>query len=34
MADGAKTIDVELLGRTYRVACKDGEREALMQATR
>jgi len=32
MADGAKTIDVELLGRTYRVACKDGEREALMQA--
>ena len=32
MADGAKTIDVELLGRSYRVACKDGEREALMQA--
>jgi len=32
MADGAKTIDVELLGRTYRVACNDGEREALMQA--
>ncbi|MFZ1907960.1 MAG: cell division protein ZapA [Burkholderiales bacterium] len=32
MADGAKTIDVELLGRSYRVACKDGEREALLQA--
>ena len=32
MVDGAKTVDVELLGRTYRVACKDGERESLMQA--
>jgi cell division protein ZapA len=32
MADGAKTIDVELLGRSYRVACADGEREALLQA--
>lgn len=32
MADGAKTVDVELLGRTYRVACNDGERESLMQA--
>jgi cell division protein ZapA len=32
MADGAKTIDVELLGRSYRVACTDGEREALLQA--
>ena len=32
MADGAKTVDVELLGRSYRVACKDGERESLMQA--
>jgi len=32
MADGAKTVDVELLGRTYRVACGDGERESLMQA--
>jgi cell division protein ZapA len=28
----AKTIEVTLLGRTYRVACGDGEREALMQA--
>jgi len=32
MGDGAKTVDVELLGRTYRVACNDGERESLMQA--
>ena len=32
MADDAKTVDVELLGRTYRVACNDGERESLMQA--
>ena len=28
----AKTVEVNLLGRTYRVACDDGEREALMQA--
>jgi cell division protein ZapA len=32
MADGAKTIDVSLLGRSYRVACEDSEREALLQA--
>ena len=32
MADAAKTVEVNLLGRTYRVACNDGEREALMQA--
>ena len=32
MADAAKTVEVSLLGRTYRVACEDGEREALMQA--
>ena len=32
MADAAKTVEVTLLGRTYRVACDDGEREALMQA--
>jgi len=32
MADGAKTIEVSILGRSYRVACEDGEREALMQA--
>ena len=32
VSDTAKTIEVTLLGRTYRVACGDGEREALMQA--
>jgi cell division protein ZapA len=32
MAEGPKTVEVSLLGRTYRVACEDGEREALMQA--
>ncbi len=31
-ADGAKTIEVNLLGRSYRVACEDSEREALLQA--
>ena len=32
MAEAAKTVEVQLLGRTYRVACEDNEREALMQA--
>jgi cell division protein ZapA len=32
MAAGAKTLDVTILGRTYKVACEEGEREALMQA--
>ena len=32
MADGAKTIEVSILGRSYKVACEDGERDALMQA--
>jgi cell division protein ZapA len=32
MADGAKTIEVTILGRTYRIACEPGEREALLQA--
>jgi cell division protein ZapA len=32
MPEAAKTVEVELLGRTYRVACEDNEREALMQA--
>ena len=27
-----KTVEVNLLGRSYRVACDDHEREALMQA--
>ncbi len=32
MAEDPKTVEVNLLGRTYRVACDDDEREALMQA--
>ena len=32
MAEGAKTVEVNLLGRTYRVACEDDERESLIQA--
>ena len=32
MADAPKTVEISLLGRTYRVACGEGEREALMQA--
>jgi cell division protein ZapA len=32
MAEGPRTVEVTLLGRSYRVACADGEREALMQA--
>jgi cell division protein ZapA len=32
MADSPKTIEVNILGRSYRVSCEDGEREALMKA--
>jgi len=32
MSEGGETIEVSLLGRTYRVACDDDERESLMQA--
>jgi cell division protein ZapA len=32
MAESPNTVEVNLLGRSYRVACADGEREALMQA--
>jgi cell division protein ZapA len=32
MAEGPNTVEVSLLGRTYRVACEEGERESLMQA--
>jgi len=31
-ADGAQTLDVSLLGRSYRVSCGDEEREALLKA--
>jgi cell division protein ZapA len=32
MAEAAKTVEVQLLGRTYRVACEENERESLMEA--
>jgi cell division protein ZapA len=32
MADGAKTIEISILGRNYKIACEDGEREALLEA--
>ncbi len=32
MADSAKTIEINILGRNYRVACEEGEREALLEA--
>jgi cell division protein ZapA len=31
-ASGANSIEVNVLGRSYTVACGDGEREALMKA--
>ena len=32
MANGAKTIEISLLGRSYKIACEDGERDALLEA--
>lgn len=32
MAESAKTIEVSILGRNYKIACEDGEREALLEA--
>ncbi len=32
MAAGAKTIEISILGRNYKIACEDGEREALLEA--
>ena len=32
MADSAKTIEITLLGRSYKIACKEGERDALLEA--
>jgi cell division protein ZapA len=32
MAETPKTLDVNILGRSYKVACGDGEREGLLQA--
>jgi cell division protein ZapA len=31
MPDTAKTLDITILGRTYKVACADGERDALLR---
>ena len=31
-ADGAQTLDITLLGRSYRVSCRDDERDALLKA--
>ena len=32
MSDKAKTLDVSIMGRSYRVTCADDEREALLAA--
>ena len=32
MAEGAKTIEITVLGRSYKIACEEGEREALLEA--
>jgi cell division protein ZapA len=32
MAESAKTIEISILGRSYRIACESGERDALMEA--
>jgi len=33
MAEGAKTIEISILGRSYKIACEEGEREALLEAS-
>ena len=32
MAESAKTIEVNLLGRSYKIACEENERAALLEA--
>ena len=32
MAESAKTIEISILGRNYKITCEDGEREALLEA--
>ena len=32
MADSAKTIEISILGRNYKIACEEGERAALLEA--
>ena len=31
MAEAANTLDITILGRTYKVACAEGERDALLR---
>ena len=32
MADGGNFIDISILGRSYKIACEEGERAALLEA--
>lgn len=32
MPDSAKTVEISILGRSYRIACEEGERAALLEA--
>ena len=32
MAESAKTIEISILGRNYKIACEEGERDALLEA--
>jgi cell division protein ZapA len=32
MAQGAKTIEITILGRSYKIACEESERAALLEA--
>ena len=32
MAESAKTIEISILGRSYKIACAEGERAALLEA--
>ena len=32
MPESAKTLDITILGRTYKVACEEGERDALLRS--
>jgi cell division protein ZapA len=32
MADSPKTIEISILGRSYKIACEEDERDALLQA--
>ena len=32
MAESAKTIEISILGRNYKIACEESERAALLEA--